>query len=711
MPKFKVTINGQDVDIEAADADEAHDIAMQRGAATSPSSVTPETDPKGPVTQAVENVGTGLRQAAEGTAGMGGGGSSMLGGAARWGAQQANKILPQSLEMDPNQVGQGVADFADPVIKAMTPASSMANIAAALERLGLISPETSQGVTSTVAPTPQQVHQATSSVLPQGLQEATTREPRSRFDELLQLGGNFLGAGAAGRGPLSATGAVVAPTLAVGGTDVLTDAWEKEGRISPETATAIKTLVGMGAAGGGAAAGSAIERGAATRSAAAGAGASHEAVQAVYDGLVRDGHTPASARQAMQELGIDATLMDVGDNLTQLGIKSATTPGEGQTAIKRTLKGREERTGERLQEAKRNALGEPVNRETIQADLKQRKADIGEQYPEAKRNQSRLVDLQAIADELDGEIATARGGMQKSLLKVREMLKDPRVKSGDLDPTSEGAHSIRIELDNMIKKAKPGSPTAARLSYYRKQLDTELKGASPDIKSLDEQYEAASKEGRAFETGEGALKKSGEVQSPEEFKSAWDGMTEPERQQATSGASRYVDQTLGLTDRERTALKGVFGGEWNEAKLRTMIGDEKAQAFMDAMAREDTFQRTLQRVVYNSRTLEGLEQGGKQGLTEGVGSAAIGGGVGGGIKGAAAAGGTQMLRNMLTRLMSNPEQANAVKSDIGRLLVTQRPDDVFRALEIFAKNQPGKSRLPPAALAALLQRQEELGDR
>ena len=90
---FTVKIKGQDYKVDAESAEQAAELGEKEAA-------------KGPVTRGVESVGTGLRSAGEGALGITGSGGSMLGGAARWGAQQANKILPQSLEMDPQGVGQ-----------------------------------------------------------------------------------------------------------------------------------------------------------------------------------------------------------------------------------------------------------------------------------------------------------------------------------------------------------------------------------------------------------------------------------------------------------------------------------------------------------------------------------------------------------------------------------------------------------------------------
>ena len=141
------------------------------------------------------------------------------------------------------------------------------------------------------------------------------------------------------------------------------------------------------------------------------------------------------------------------------------------------------------------------------------------------------------------------------------------------------------------------------------------------MREVDKRFADVAKEKEAFATGQEALKKGGQPQSPAEFKTTWDAMSEPERQQAVSGAARYVEDTLGLTDRERSRLKTILGGDYNEAKLRTMIGDEKAEAFMDAMQREDVFSNTRNKVVHGSRTLEGLEGAKAPGLLEGTGTA------------------------------------------------------------------------------------------
>jgi len=701
MAEFHVVINGQPITVDAADPIEAHQKAQAEAA-------------KGPVTRGVESVGTGLRQAGEGTLGTAGSGGSMLGGAARWAATQADKVLPESMQIDPQHAGEQVAGITDPIIKQLTPATGIANVAEALRRLGIIGPEAAATTSATVAPTIQQAHSGASTAMDKvgasGLDDATSQVPQGHLDETLQLLGNFLTLGAGKGGTLATTAKVATPTLAVEGGDLVTDEMVKSGTITPETQIAIKTLLGMAGAGVGNAGGSAMEAGLVQRQAAQTIGSNRAAVRALYDGLLRDYKTPEAAKQAMADLGIDATLMDVGPNLEQLGIKAATSPGEGQAAVKRVLNEREAQTGTRLKDDKVTALGPEVNRDTVMADNKAARKSLGDHYPAAKANQARPGDLQPIADALDGELATARGAMREPLQRVRDALDVPG-KKGQLDPTASGMHAMREALDQEIAKAEKGSPLWGKLNDYRKQLDTELKAAAPDIKALDEQVSSLHKEREAFETGEKALKKGGqpgEVKSPSEFDVIWSKMTEPERRQAASGASRFIDETIGSTDRERSRLKTVLGGDWNEGKLRTMIGDERTDAFLSALAREDTFKATQQRIVHGSRTLEGLEDG-KQSLTEGVGEAAFGGGAGAGYKGAAVAAGAKLGRNFLTRMLATKGKTEALKSDIGELLARGRDDDVFAALEKFQREK-GQI-LPAKVIAALLQRQNELGNR
>ncbi len=653
-----------------------------------------------------QSVLTAGRNAVEGIAGTLGDLPGAVGGVTGYGLD----LLPDALVSPETakKVGENVTDFTHDALKAKIRGTT--------------------GATKIEAPTTQEVHETVSKHLPAAVEAETAHQPKDRVESGVQtvteFGLNMLSPGGAKRnveklaersrfGKVRSLGEkfarrTVLPAAFTEGADALTDELVKNGTIRPQDATAIKVLAG----GLGGAAGGWTEKRAAMRQASKQLSTSPAALKALHKGLIDSGLTPEQGYSKMLDLGIDnATLMDLGPGFLQLGMKISTKPGTGRTAVIDRLSEREQGAGERAQGARRDAFGPDVDKPATLQVLEDRAERIGQQYPAAKKNQTRPAALQGIADELDTELATARGSIRGPLARVKRSLNIPGTE--DLEPSAEGLHAVRQSIDQEIAKAEPGSPVYGKLTRYRKMVDAELKAIAPDIKSLDQQFSATRKEGEAFETGENTLKKSGQVSSPGEFKNVWDQMTPEERQMATAGASRFVEQQLGLTDRERQKLKTVLGGDWNEAKMRTMLGDEKTDAFMQHMMNEDTFRNTYGKVVQNSRTPEALDQG-EPGIFSGAGEAAatgaaggtVGGGVVGGVTGATSGASMQVLRN----LFASKGMPEKLRNQIGPLLANGRPDDVFRALQM-AQEASKASILPQAVVAALLARQSDLGDR
>ena len=240
------------------------------------------------------------------------------------------------------------------------------------------------------------------------------------------------------------------PIAAEVGTDAITQAMVDNGDLTPESAAAITMLSAGAGIKGGATFGKALEQ----RQAATAIGTNPKALRALNDALIRDGHTPESAKEAMTQMGLDATLMDVGDNLLQQGIRAATTPGAGQTAVKRALEGREERTGARLKGAKEEAFDRTeVNRDTIMRDLDVRRREINKDYPAAHEQQQAPVDAQDMISEIDAQLGTVK---DKALKGTLETIRENLHLTGDakeLDPTSSGLHAAREAIDNKLYDA------------------------------------------------------------------------------------------------------------------------------------------------------------------------------------------------------------------------------------------------------------------
>jgi hypothetical protein len=278
---------------------------------------------------------------------------------------------------------------------------------------------------------------------------------------------------------------------------------------------------------------------------------------------------------------------------------------------------------------------------------------------------------------------------------------------GNLDPSSEGVHAMRVELDRMIEKAKKdGGPAYARLTEYRQRIDAELKDIAPDIKSLDEQYSQASKEGTAFDTGQEIYENPRGAASPAEFGDNWNKLSEGEKARVTEGVNVETWRQLGIQGNDLVTLKKLLKGEgkWNTQKLATVIGKDKVDALWKAIDREATFSNTYQKVVEGSKTAGSLP---KQPSADRFApdAADMVTTMTAGPKAGLAQFGVRSLKRIAEKLlMADPNKNNA---EIAKLLMSNNPDDLMRA--VTALREAGPSILPEAAIPALQSRKDELG--
>jgi hypothetical protein len=179
----------------------------------------------------------------------------------------------------------------------------------ALLATGAITPEKAQELMNSAqslpgaapAPTSAEIHAATSSVLPDAVNEATTMPENPSFGEkAVNFGTGMISNLFGGPKPSTfgqfATKAgtrVAAPTAIEAGVDPLLS------KLSPGDAAAVKTLLQLGAGGGL----GKMEKGLAQRSAANTVNSSPAAMRAFYDALIADGLDPAAARVRIAELG------------------------------------------------------------------------------------------------------------------------------------------------------------------------------------------------------------------------------------------------------------------------------------------------------------------------------------------------------------------------------------------------------------------------
>jgi hypothetical protein len=296
-----------------------------------------------------------------------------------------------------------------------------------------------------------------------------------------------------------------------------------------------------------------------------------------------------------------------------------------------------------------------------------------------------------------------------ALQRIRKSL---MLRNSDVvDPTSEGIHEARKAIDNELydSQGRPrdvGSATAKALGDYRRMIDEALGNAGP-IKQVDAKRAQIGKEERAFSTGQELYDTGRGQASPVEFQRTWDAMTPGEQQATLNGVNVETYRQLGINSNDLVKLQSLMKGEgkWNQQKLATVIGEDKAASLMDAISREKTFQESYNKVVQGSKTAESIRQPARgfgqavSGAVPEVGAAMLAGGP--------KAGGLvalSHLRRYLTERVAKSGQPQ-LQAGVARLLSSDRPQDLLEALRVIEQHQ--SQSVPGAILGALLARQQQ----
>ena len=721
---------GQVLPTEGAPADTS--VPPAAGAPAAPAAPAPAANAPAPVTASGlgKSALTGLRDTVGGIAGAVRDVPEQVGRGAGWLAKQANQVMPDSMQADPGAVSDAISTSmsvpSDKLIKALILSGVLPkNVEDELAQF--LNPTTQQvqeGISQTV-------NQATGQGTHQGVGGAgVAPAPRSTFDELTRhdpenIAESLTRTGAGFAGDALFPGSVparIARVLAPAGATEVAGQTAKAAGADPEVESAIRMLTGLATGG----ITNSVERGRQAMDAARVVRERPGALSKLATALDAQGMTVDDLQHELSRLGPEGTLMDTGSQMSQLGQKVHSKPGPGRTAIDEKLKTREAGANERIDQGIRTNVGPRVSRPDTLEALEQRRSSIGQEYQGAYGQQSSKADVQPILDEIDADIgATKDKAIRKQLRDVRDSLFE-QDKDGNptnvLDETDRGLHGARKLIDNKMKdqSGKPrdiGGEEGVLLSKYRERIDAQLKGSSPAIKDIDTRYSQVKKEERAFDTGETFLDRGNHPLSPEEAQKHWDSLSSGEKDHLAKGLTHKLDETTGLSDNDRVAVKRWLGGSdknsYNFQKLGTVIGPEKAQAVIDMMSREATFQRTYQRTIENSKTAEtqdlDIDKPSAAGeiVRDTVKGAGAGAAVGHPVAGAAAGATHGVLGRMTDKLVEMLPGTDLDRASLGRMLSSGRHDDLTRALQLLGT----KKSLPPPLLQALLARQEELGNR
>lgn len=346
------------------------------------------------------------------------------------------------------------------------------------------------------------------------------------------------------------------------------------------------------------------------RSAAASAGTTPKVVRGLADLAARDGLDANAMRSALDDLGPEAMLMDIGPGLQGRAGGIAATPGRGQAVIRSALADRQAGANARIGQVIDETLGPNVVPSQVEAGIKGNQRNLGALYDEAFKG-AKAVDTRPIAEGLEAQAVNLRGDAQAAVQRVRSML-DISGAPGNLDPNPSTLFQTRQAIDGMM--AAESNPQVIRaLTTARAQIDDELARTVPNLKAVDASYAELARQREALARGQTVLDSKRTSPRPSELAAEVLAGAEPQGLQIgpsavpfrmSQGARAEVDRILGNNANDISALNKLIKteGDWNRSRLATLFGEEKAGKLFKALEAERVFADTNSTVTRNSET-------------------------------------------------------------------------------------------------------------
>ncbi|TNM66478.1 hypothetical protein [Aliirhizobium smilacinae] len=359
------------------------------------------------------------------------------------------------------------------------------------------------------------------------------------------------------------------------------------------------------------------------RAAAAAAGVTPRAVKDVANLAARDGLDASAMRSALDNLGPEAMIMDVGPGLQGRAGGIAATPGEGQAIIRDALAARQAGANGRIGQAVDDSLGPNVIPSQIDQGIEAGQRSLSPLYGEAF-NGARAVNTQPIAEGLEAQAVNLRGDAQAAVQRVRRMLNITG--TDQLDPNPGTLFQTRQAIDGLM--ATEANPQVTRvLTGVRSQIDDELARTVPNLKEVDASFAELARQREALKRGQTVLEGKRSSPRPTELVDEVTAGALPQGMQIgpsavplrlSQGARAEVDRILGNHANDVVKLNNLIKteGDWNRSRLATLFGQEKADRLFKVLEAERIYADTNQVVTRNSETTRRLAAKGEASPSE-----------------------------------------------------------------------------------------------
>lgn len=304
-------------------------------------------------------------------------------------------------------------------------------------------------------------------------------------------------------------------------------------------------------------------------------------------------------RKYLLDLTPEATLADVPGNLRARGQGLAVTGGAGAQKLTRALEGRAAGSASRIKDDLNKYITQP--NKAFQDRLQNAQARTSEYGPmyDAALESAGALEVRPVIKKL--QQASRVAGPDTSAV-LSKYLRDLEAKAPNGLISPEQLHWIRSDLSDALSAIDGPSKKNTMLTTALKDIDNIL-DTVPDYAAARTGYGNTFAMDDAVDFGQGALRGGrASALSPDEFAVKFNALSDAQKDAFRAGLRRDVAGLMGTSKNEPASAWGEFAKEWNEDKLRLVLGDADADKIIKRLRSENVFSGTRGDVLAGSQT-------------------------------------------------------------------------------------------------------------
>lgn len=316
-----------------------------------------------------------------------------------------------------------------------------------------------------------------------------------------------------------------------------------------------------------------------------------EVRRAIAKAAEADGLDADEALKMLDDLGPNATLMDLGANFRSEAFRAKAGYGEGKAKIGGFLDERQAGARARVLAAAEEAVGEKAGRlSTTTSRLEEEMRTQAQPfYAMAYEKPFYMDDHKGLQSFLE------KPSVAKAYRRAKNTVKD-ELGPESLSPVMRLDHTAR-NLFDMAMDAKPGSNSRRQKHALRRELSGLLEEAVPDLAAARQIWGKGAEQKKAGELGQDIFKtKHTQISDDLEY------MTDAEKVFYRRGALEAVEDKLDSVGRNRNAGDAIAGSKKAEKQIKAAF--DNPEPLLKQIEAEQTMARTRNEVSGGSQTAE-----------------------------------------------------------------------------------------------------------